>query len=223
MTTLEFKKTCYNRFKQTSKLQDIIAFIEMMITYIHSLLYHYVFHTMTIYDIKLHLQDFVNVVNVESNRLVKLYNSKFPNIKLIGYRLHAIINDGREFKSRNIANQIKDECNICCEMTKVFECDECKYKCCVECFDQVTLSSINEAVCINCQVYFDRNVLVNKLGKSWYEKKYKLHLYELLFQREEIQFEKSCEFYRLQQDRDRLYKEWKYLVYKEYTEKFPRF
>ena len=108
-------------------------------------------------------------------------------------------------------------------MTKVFECDECKYKCCVECFDQVTLYSINEAVCINCQVYFDRNVLVNKLGKSWYEKKYKLHLYELLFQREEIQFEKSCEFYRLQQDRDRLYKEWKYLVYKEYTEKFPRF
>ena len=169
------------------------------------------------------LKKFVSRIDEESNRLVKLYNSKFPNIRLIGYRLNVIQNSGREDISRHTPEKIKDECGICCETTRVIKCDECHYISCIDCFEQYTFNSINEASCIKCKAYINRDVLIHKLGKNWYEKKYKLHLYELLFQREETQFEKSCEFYRLQQEREKLYKEWKYLVYKEYNEKFPRF
>jgi len=222
MTTLEFKKTLYTKFKMRSKLKDVITLVETIILFIHSLLYHFVFETMMITEIKSRMTEFITRIDTESNRLVKLYNSKFPNIRLIGYRLQVEQNSGREDCSRHVPHKIKDECDICCETTRVIKCDECDYTCCIDCFEQYTFDSINEASCIKCKVYFDRDTLVYKLGKSWYEKKYKLHLYDLLFQREETQFEKSCEFYRLQEERKKLYMEWKYLVYKEYNEKFPR-
>ena len=222
MTTLEYKKTLYNKFKMHSKLKDVITFIETIILFIQSILYHFVFQTITFTEIVHQLKNFVCKISQESNRLVKLYTSKFPTIRLIGYRLQVEQNSGREDVSRNIPEKIKGECDICCETTRVINCDECHYICCIGCFEQYTFDSINEASCVRCKSYFDRDILIHKLDKSWYEKKYKLHLYELLFQREELQFEKSCEFYRLQQERAKLYKEWKYLVYKEYNEKFPR-
>lgn len=221
MTTLEYKRTLYTKFKQQCKLKDVITLVETIILFIQSILYHFVFETMTFTDIVHQLKDFVYKIDQESNRLVKLYTSKFPNIRLIGYRLQAEQNSGREDVSRHAPEKINDECDICCETTRVIKCDECQYTCCIDCFEQYTFNSINEASCVRCKFYFNRDILIHKLGKSWYEKEYKLHLYELLFQREELQFEKSCEFYRLQQERTKLYKEWKYLVYKEYNEKFP--
>jgi hypothetical protein len=220
MTILEYKKTLYAKFKMQNKLKDVITLVETIVLFIHSFLYHFVFETMTLTEIKTRLEEFVLHINDESNRLVKLYASKFPNIRLVGYRLQPEQNSGREYIHRHVVEKIKDDCDICCETTRIIKCDECQYKCCIDCFERYTFDSINEASCIQCKVYFDRDVLVRKLGHGWYEKKYKLHLYTLLFQREETQFEKSCEFYKLQQEREKLYKEWKYLLYKEYTETF---
>lgn len=222
MTTLEYKKLLYTRFKQQGKLKDVVAFIETIVLFLTLLLYHFVHQTMTISEIKTALDDFVAQIDHESNRLVKLYNSIFPNIRIIGYRLQTEQNSGREYIHRHVSEKITDECDICCELGRVIKCNKCQYTCCVNCFEQYTFNSINEASCIECKIYFDRETLINKLGRNWYEKRYKLYLYELLFQREELQIEKSCEFYRLQQEREKLHKEWQTLIYKEFNEKFHR-
>lgn len=223
ITMIEFKKTLYRKFKQVCKYRDDVALVDTIVVYIHSLLYHYIFKTMDWMDIKIHLDDFVDNVNHESNRLVKLYNGLVPTIKFRGYKLYANVNNGRESLYVNKVEKNKGDCNVCCEMKQIFKCDECEYMSCKDCFERVVFNSINEASCINCKVHFDKGVLVSKLGRNWYEKKYKLHLYDLLFEREELQFEKSCEFYRLQQERDTLYKEWKFLMYKEYKERFSNY
>lgn len=210
ITDTEFKKTCYKQYIQLLKLQDVFKFYDTMILVLHSYLYHYVFETMSTCEIKTSLNKFIIEIQVESNRLVELHTAPIPELQLIGSVLCILNNYGdkkRTFKSSTLF-QI-DECDVCCtSRVKIIKCQKCSYKTCIKCFERITFNSLKEAECINCKIYFDKYTLVTTFGKMWYDNTYKIHVYNVLFHRESMQFEKSIQFYRLQQERNVLYNKW---------------
>lgn len=85
-----------------------------------------------------------------------------------------------------------DCCNVCCETykgrtTKV-ECIHCNYSSCNKCCKTYILSSINEAKCMSCHKFWNRDYLISNFTYSFVNKEYKKHLETLLFEREQSKF-----------------------------------
>jgi hypothetical protein len=84
---------------------------------------------------------------------------------------------------------IKPVCNICAEVynkvnRKVVKCGACEFASCRECVKKYMLGSKEEPICMSCKVAWDRNFLLEQLGKTFMTKEYKEYREELLVERE---------------------------------------
>ena len=202
----EFQKILYNRFKQISKQNCIMKLFENIQTIFESYLYHYIYRTMTLVQIVDELKQFIKNFNKESVRLQKIYSNSFP--KLVMHTHEQIKLNSNIFFLPYIQRikQLVHECQICCELQKcTIKCNQCAYIVCKACFTTFITSSIIEAQCIHCHASFNRDVLVTLLGKRWYESVYKHFLFTILFQQEQLLFDKSCQLHQLQEQRTLVY------------------
>ena len=83
----------------------------------------------------------------------------------------------------------KPVCNICAEVynkvnRKVVKCGSCEFASCRECVKKYMLGSKEEPICMSCKVAWDRNFLLEQLGKTFMTKEYKEYREELLVERE---------------------------------------
>ena len=82
----------------------------------------------------------------------------------------------------------KPVCNICTELynkvnRKIVTC-LCGFECCRDCVKKYMLGSKQEPSCMSCKVAWDRNFLLEQLGKTFMTKDYKVYREELLVERE---------------------------------------
>jgi hypothetical protein len=80
-------------------------------------------------------------------------------------------------------------CNICAEVynkvnRKIVKCGACEFASCRECVKKYMLGSKEEPICMSCKVAWDRNFLLEQLGKTFMTKEYKEYREELLVERE---------------------------------------
>lgn len=66
------------------------------------------------------------------------------------------------------------ECGVCCETSKkVVTCHYCDYVTCIPCASRYILEGTVNAVCMNCKKPWNREILIQKFGKTFITKKYK--------------------------------------------------
>ena len=83
----------------------------------------------------------------------------------------------------------KSVCNICAEFynkvnRKVVKCCACEFASCRDCVKKYMLGSKEEPICMSCKVAWDRNFLLEQLGKTFMTKDYRDYREELLVERE---------------------------------------
>ena len=83
----------------------------------------------------------------------------------------------------------KSVCNICAEFynkvnRKVVKCGACEFSSCRDCVKKYMLGSKEEPACMSCKVAWDRNFLLEKLGKTFMTKDYRDYREDLLVERE---------------------------------------
>ena len=83
----------------------------------------------------------------------------------------------------------KPSCNICAEYynkvnRKIVNCCSCDFESCRECVKKYMLGSKEEPSCMSCKVAWDRNFLLEKLGKTFMTRDYRDYREELLVERE---------------------------------------
>lgn len=89
----------------------------------------------------------------------------------------------------------KSECPICTEnIATLIECPECLKKVCKTCSGKYLCDIINEPNCMYCKHSFNRDFLIQNLGSSWYDTKYKNTRKDVLYDREKAQFQATMEF-----------------------------
>lgn len=87
------------------------------------------------------------------------------------------------------------ECNICINKNKnIITCKYCEFEACKNCVSKYILESINDAKCMNCHKYYDREYLLDICGKNWYNNSYKPSRENVMFEREKILFNESIPF-----------------------------
>ena len=101
------------------------------------------------------------------------------------------------------ASQAKD-CTVCVNTKFLLECKFCAYEVCKSCMSKYLVDSINEAECMNCHKYYDREYLIQLCGKSWYNNTYKPSRENVMFEREKTTFAESIPFVELQKDSKKL-------------------
>ena len=84
---------------------------------------------------------------------------------------------------------IKPSCNICTEFynkvnRKVVKCWSCDFEACRDCIKKYMLGSKEEPVCMSCKVAWDRNFLLEQLGKTFMTRDYRDYREDLLVERE---------------------------------------
>jgi len=95
-------------------------------------------------------------------------------------------------KSKKSKKETK-ECNICFEIfTKSTRseivCGSCQFSSCKVCVRKYLLSTTSDAHCMNCKNAWDREFTQNSVNKSFYNKEYKKHREDLLFESEKARF-----------------------------------
>lgn len=76
------------------------------------------------------------------------------------------------------------DCNVCCEtVKKLVSCHYCDFTSCNSCTSRFVLESVNSA-CMNCKKPWNREMLTQKLGKTFVTKKYKEKREKDLFETE---------------------------------------
>lgn len=83
----------------------------------------------------------------------------------------------------------KPVCNICAEIfnkvnRKVVKCCVCDFESCRNCVKKFMLGSKEEPACMSCKVAWDRNFLLEQLGKTFMTREYKEYRENLLVERE---------------------------------------
>ena len=87
------------------------------------------------------------------------------------------------------------DCDICVNtFTTLIQCTKCTYKICKTCTSKYLCESINEPKCMNCKHSFTREFLIEQLGTSWYNGKYKNTRKEVLLESEKALFPSTVEF-----------------------------
>ena len=80
------------------------------------------------------------------------------------------------------------DCSVCCETVKCTECPYCRFAACSGCASTFLLGLSKDPHCMSCNKLWDREVLLNLLGKSFVNGKHKWHRENLLFEREKSLF-----------------------------------
>ncbi len=80
-----------------------------------------------------------------------------------------------------------EECPICIERLNVinkFVCPSCFYTICKSCAKTYILGSIQDPTCMNCKKAFTNQFIYELLSSAFFNKEYKKHREEVLYQRE---------------------------------------
>ena len=91
---------------------------------------------------------------------------------------------------------IPDECSICIEKfnkstRKLICCLNCNYTVCTSCTKTYILNSVNEAKCMNCNHFWNREFLIENISYSFVNKEYKNHRKNILFEKQKSKFEET--------------------------------
>jgi len=83
----------------------------------------------------------------------------------------------------------KPSCNICAEHynkvnRKVVKCCACDFESCRDCVKKYMMGSKEEPLCMSCKVAWDRNFLLEQLGKTFMTRDYRNYREDLLVERE---------------------------------------
>ena len=83
----------------------------------------------------------------------------------------------------------KPSCNICAEFfnkvnRKAVKCCACDFESCRDCIKKYMLGSKEEPTCMSCKVAWDRNFLLEQLGKTFMTRDYRDYREDLLVERE---------------------------------------
>jgi hypothetical protein len=83
----------------------------------------------------------------------------------------------------------KRSCNICAEFynkvnRKEVKCCACDFESCRDCIKKYMMGSKEEPVCMSCKVSWDRNFLLEQLGKTFMTRDYRNYREDLLVERE---------------------------------------
>jgi len=85
------------------------------------------------------------------------------------------------------------ECEICCEsFTKTTRskvtCTQCNMNTCKKCIKFYLLQSTDQPHCMGCKSKWDRKLVIDSIGKSFYNKEYNKHHKNILFETEKARF-----------------------------------
>jgi len=101
------------------------------------------------------------------------------------------------------------ECSICIEYVsheKIFSCDICKYKNCIDCHKKYLLTSVNDPHCINCRTVIPFNNFLRKFNeKNWIFTKYKVHKENILLEKEKNLLKVTIRYLSIQNDIKKLF------------------
>jgi len=96
------------------------------------------------------------------------------------------------------------ECYICVEnvlQEKIFSCNICKYKNCIDCHKKYLLTSVNDPHCINCRTAIPFNNFISKFNdKNWIFTKYKVHKENILLEKEKNLLKVTIRYMSIQND-----------------------
>lgn len=116
-----------------------------------------------------------------------------------------------------------EECDVCInECTILISCPQCLYKVCKICTSKYLCESINEPNCMNCKHPFNREILIEKMGNSWYESKYKNTRKQVLFESEKAKFPETMDYAQKYKNIDKYENQIRELN-KEYDKKYKEF
>lgn len=88
------------------------------------------------------------------------------------------------------------ECNVCCEKInkkKSVTCNFCDYLTCTSCTSRFILDTVNPS-CMNCKKPWNREIITEKLGKTFVTKKYKAKRENDLFETEKALLPETQEY-----------------------------
>lgn len=81
-----------------------------------------------------------------------------------------------------------EDCSVCCETTKCTKCPYCSFVACPGCVSTFLLGLSRDSHCMNCSKLWNREVLLDVIGKQFVNGKHKWHRENLLFEREKSLF-----------------------------------
>lgn len=103
------------------------------------------------------------------------------------------------------------ECNVCCEKVKKgVTCNFCDYLTCTSCVSRFILETVNPS-CMNCKKPWNREIITEKLGKTFVTKKYKAKRENDLFETEKALLPETQEYATRKKNIDSLNREIKEL------------
>lgn len=99
------------------------------------------------------------------------------------------------------------ECNVCCEkFKKIIECNYCDFTACNACTSRFILESINPS-CMSCKKPWNREILTDKLGKTFMTKKYKEKREKDLFETEKALLPETQQYATAKKELENINKE----------------
>ena len=109
------------------------------------------------------------------------------------------------------------ECPLCIEVKpseKVFSCNACKFKNCIECHKKYLLTSTQDPHCLNCRSTIPYDIFLDKFNEKWIFNEYKKHRYNILWEREQSLIPSTVHYISKKKQEDKLYEE-KYKLYEQ--------
>lgn len=125
----------------------------------------------------------------------------------------------RKKKNQVKMNETSKICQVCIEPfnksgLKEVECPYCEYSSCAKCVKSYMKETKQNAHCMNCRREWDRDIMVEKLTKSYVNKEWKNHREEILLEREtsllpetQVYVEREIEIERLVEEHHIVQKE----------------
>jgi len=89
--------------------------------------------------------------------------------------------------------QCNSDCQICCEQFNRSSrsktvCSKCNLESCKNCIRQYLMGQLTDAHCMGCKQGWSREETMKSIGKSYFNKEYKLHRKELMYETEKSRF-----------------------------------
>ena len=89
--------------------------------------------------------------------------------------------------------QCNPDCQICCEQFNKSTrsktvCSKCNLESCKNCIRKYLMEQLTDAHCMGCKQGWSREETMKSIGKSYFNKEYKLHRKELMYETEKSRF-----------------------------------
>lgn len=89
--------------------------------------------------------------------------------------------------------QCNTDCQICCEQfnkstRSKTDCSKCNLESCKICIRKYLMEQLTDAHCMGCKKGWSREETMKSIGKSYFNKEYKLHRKELMYETEKSRF-----------------------------------